>query len=68
MGRPGNNDLEVFCEELDVNMKFLRDHLDDVEDIVFASSLCEQYEENGSLSQRQLYVALRFWREAKDSN
>lgn len=66
--RPANNETEVFLEELEENMAFLKDHLDDVEDMVFAASLCEQYEETGSLSSKQIYMAMKFWREAKDKD
>lgn len=64
--RPANNETEVFLEELQENMAFLKEHLEDVEDMIFASSLCEQYDEGITLSSKQIYAAMCFWREAKN--
>lgn len=68
VGRQSTNELEVFMEELDENMIFLQEHLEDLEDITLAASLCEQYEDGTTLTSKQLYAAMNLWREAKNNS
>ena len=68
VGRQSTNEIEVFLEDLEENMKFLKEHFEDVEDTVLAASLCEQFDDGITLTSKQLMAAMYLWREAKNNS
>jgi hypothetical protein len=63
-----NNEQELFSEDMEENMKFLSSHIEDTSNEEFAGSLCSYYNRFGTLTPKQITVAIKFWREAKDAN
>lgn len=66
MSRPSTSDLEIFEEELAINMKTLEDNIElieDPKDRKFAASLCTYYINNYELTERQKPYACQFWQE-----
>lgn len=63
MFNPSSSDVEIFMEDLKVNMKHIFDNVDSLPEHNqdFALSLCVWYDEYDSLSSKQAYHACRFW-------
>lgn len=65
---PTLQQVAIFREELDSNMKFLATNGNKLgeKDWDFASSLCDFYDKYDSLSNKQCQYAMKFWRELKN--
>lgn len=65
--RPSSNELEVFQEDLEENMKFLSSHLDHV-NILYVAQARQLCEDHDNLSINQLQLAMKLWRQAHDNS
>lgn len=65
---PTLQQVAIFREELDSNMKFIATNYDKLGDAQssFAASLCDFYDKYDSLSDKQAQYAMKFWRELKN--
>lgn len=67
-GMPSTMDTELFREDLEDNMRYLRKNLRRLpsSDSSFAKSLCDNWEKHDRLTVKQIPYALRLWRNCKN--
>lgn len=63
------NDIEIFREDLDVNMAHLRANLSMLgpRERQFATSLCNYYNSNDELTPKQAIYACKFWQHINET-
>lgn len=64
-----SSDVEIFREDLDVNMAHLRANISMLEprDRQFATSLCNYHHHNDELTTKQAIYACKFWQQINET-